>query len=322
MIFQRVVLATLLPVVITGIAFEPAHVVTVSETPLCHNGTAVNVNVKKKTESFMDVKKFQSISTLCPVMLPVNPLTKRKMAFTVNPYRSESLTLSDGVMLTRCMFARGIVMAHNGVVTGIDNTQKKIVATIDNTQKTFVTGIDTITSTSKQVLDNFVAFCNERFTFADHIMPEGAGFSNAVAMLIAGLIAIAAIALEVHQRTFSKLSKEDEKLSVSAEAQIKKTNIDDVESTYKTTSNDITEEQVESVVVEKDSGETASEVSDDGSTFLQSPPPTPPRYVVDMNLKETAKQNAKSSIEAAASPKRKRKLLGFRLRKNKNKVKN
>jgi hypothetical protein len=41
-----------------------------------------------------------------------------------------------------------------------------------------------------------------------------------------------------------------------------------------------------------------------------------------MNLKETAKQNAKSSIEAAASPKRKRKLLGFRLRKNKNKVKN
>ena len=323
----------MLPVV-TGIAFEPARTVTVSETPLCHNGTAVNVNRKYKTESFMDVKEFLSINTLCPAMLPVDPLNKRKMAFTVNPYRSESLTLSDGVMLTRCMLARGIVMAHNGVITGIDNTQKKIVATIDNSQKKLVTGIDTATSTSKQVLDNFMAFCNERFTFADHVMPEGAGFSNGVAMLIAGLIAIAAIALEVHQRTFAKLSKEDEKLSASVDAQIKKTNIDDVESSYKTTSNDIeeagqsselpsiTEEQVESVVVEKDSGETASEVSDDGSTFLQSPPPTPDRYVVDMNLKETATQNAKGAIEAAASPKRKRKLLSFRLRKNKNKVKN
>lgn len=315
----------MLPVV-TGLAFEPAPIVTVSETPLCQSDTPV-----KNTESFMDVKEFLSINTLCPAMLPVDHINKRKMAFMSNPYRSESLTLSDGVMLARCMFARGIVMAHNGVVTGIDTTQKKIVATIDTTQKNLVTRIDTTTSTSKQVLDTFMAFFNEPFTFADHVMPEGAGFSNGVAMIVAGLIAIAAIALEVHQRTLAKLSKEDDEISAIVEAQLKILNTDEVESSYKTTSNaideagqsselpTITEEQVASVAVEKDSGETASEVSDDGSTFLQSPPPTPRRYVVDMNLKETATQNA---MEAAASPKRKRKFGLFRLRKNKNKVKN
>jgi hypothetical protein len=324
MILKRLVIAFLIPG-ITGLAFEAPP--TVSDTPLCHNDVAV------ESESFMDVKEFLSINALCPTMLPA-PINRRKMAFTTNPYRSDSLTLSDGVMLARCMLARGIVMAHNGITTGIDTSQKKISSTIDSTQKKIVNTIDTTTSKSQQLLETIMSFANERFTFADHVLPEKAGFSNGIALMIAAIFALAVLSLELHQRTLAKLSKDDDRNFAKVEAQLRKKRFDDdaFESTNSATENivnrfneniqaselpSVTEEPV---AIEKDARETASEESDDGSTFLQSPPPTPPRYVVDMKMKEEA---AKANLETgAASPKRKRKF-GFRLRrKNRNKIKN
>lgn len=297
--------------VVTGLAFEAPP--PVSHTPLCHKDVVV------ESESFMDVKGFLTINTLCPTMLP-NPINRRKMAFTVNPYRSESLTLSDGVMLTRCMVARGIVMAHSGINSGIDTTQKKISSTFDTTQKHIVATIKTIISKSLQILQVFMAFSNERFTFADHVLPEEAGFSKGIALVIAAIFAFAALALDLHQRALAKLSQDDSERIAKAKAELKKTKVAD-DASNNATENimneisenvqsselpSITEEQEEPISIEKDSRETDSVVTDDESTLIRSPPPTPRSEIGTL---------ANKLRVTPASPKKRRRF--FRLRRKK-----
>jgi hypothetical protein len=331
MIFQRVVIAALFPLV-AGFPFYPISK-EINTVPLCHD-TYDKSDFSRNSE--VDVKKFLAINKMCPVQLPVVD-NRRKMTFTLNPFKSDSMTISDGIIFARYMLVRGFLMARVAVSRGVGRSRRMLLSANENVAQKYRT-------TSSNVNN----FCSEPFTFADHIMPEGGGFSNGIALIIAGIFAITSLALKFHQRTLAKLLKDDKAKSANLESDLKKNlyfaarqEAEDhweleESSEYSKATNEaieqkmfsslngstqdrdmpsITEEQTNAVSTEKGlgRGETSSEGSESGSTFLETPPPTPPRYMIDLNMKKASKASKDEMTVNSASPRRKRRF-GLKLR--------
>eukprot|EP00557_Chaetoceros_sp_GSL56_P010859 CAMPEP_0176482500 /NCGR_PEP_ID=MMETSP0200_2-20121128/3407_1 /TAXON_ID=947934 /ORGANISM="Chaetoceros sp., Strain GSL56" /LENGTH=253 /DNA_ID=CAMNT_0017878817 /DNA_START=339 /DNA_END=1100 /DNA_ORIENTATION=+ len=242
------------------------------------------------------------------------------MAFTLNPFRSDSMTIADGIIYTRYMISSGLLMARIGVTRGVGTIRNMVILAVN-------AGAEKYRSTSTKARQ----LTSEPFTFADHITPKAVELSNGIALLITVFIAIAILALQFHQRTLAKLLKED-KATVSMVGSDLKKNINlatreelkgrlsEHSATVNGSGEDIeipsvTEEQAENVSNQKNSGpgEASSEGSESSSTFLETPPPTPPRYMVDVQRKKASKTARDDMTVLSAGPKRKRRF-GFKLR--------
>lgn len=323
MIFQRVVIATLFPLVV-GSTFYPVST-GVNTVPLCHD-TYNERDFSRKSE--VDVKKFLAINKMCPIQLP-DLDQPRKMAFTLNPFRSDSMTISDGIVLFRCMIAHGLLKARIGVSRGVGTSRNMILSGVE-------LGAENFRSASRKIQ----RFCSEPFTFAEHIMPERGAFTNGFALIISVIFAILSLALQFHQRTLAKLLRKD-KISIAKVDAAQQSVVDNLglyeSSEHAKASNRPIEQQVispkgyssqedelpflspeQKAVTEKSlgPGENSSEGSESSSTFLETPPPTPPRYMVELNTKKASKA-AKDEMTVMSTASKKRRRFGLKLRRKK-----
>lgn len=332
--YKRLFIATILPAIVASWTVDHPRRPKVSASPLCHTD---GEDLFLQLEEELELKSFASINTLCPVLVPT--VGQRKLAFLAAPFKSEHMTFSDGIMYLRCLVARGIILAQQSLSIGVKETAKILIAL--GTLIKHLCNLRTLLECVQQP-----------FPFADHVLPDGVGLSNAMVFFLFGLVVTVSFTLGLYQSTLAKLRKEDSiymkeqaekekkefeeknKLFEAASTTSEETeSLDALVNTIAAVKSESTsveptlkeEEKIEKQSMEEEPIENDSTVisglTSDQSTLIASPPGTPARVTFDTQPHSPSTPSKKEKKNKnSLTPKSPRRKMRNPFKRKKNKV--
>lgn len=330
---KRLAIAIILPAIVASWTVDHPRRPEVSSSPLCHTD---GEDLFLQLDEELELKSFAAINTLCPVLVPT--VGQRKLAFLAAPFKSEHMTFSDGIMYLRCLVARGIILVQQSLSIGVKETAKILIA---------------VGTLMKHLCDprTLLEFTQQPFPFANHILPDGVGLSNAMVFFLFGLVVTVSFTLGLYQSTLSKLRKQDSiymkeqaekekkdfeeknKLFEAASTTSEETeSLDALVNTFAAAKTESTsaepslkEEKIEKESMEEEPIENDSTVisglTTDQSTLIASPPGTPARVTFDTQPHSPSTPSKKErKRKNSLTPKSPRRKMRNPFKRKKNKV--